>query len=519
MSDTALEPQPVKQQVITKPIKDIKVISLAEWKDNCCDDILQRLKTILGSKHLTIDEITEQYSNLYEPKSKPSINRWLKDFEKKGLIQVSGRVKKPDQKASEKLYSLTAYIHYVDNLYTTAWNDDKERGLELAQRVIAPMQCKFDIGLKADNVYKLLSKYELEKLQKSIEILQQIIHKSIKDNDPTSLELLDAINDLHDDEVVVFYSNLRFISWFLLDKIENFSSGLKNAVSQKKTPIGEIKESKKNISDILLEKDPEYIYLPNNFERPPIYFTGFKNYMDYMLDIRYGTILKLLQANDHALSIAELYRKFSSAFNILNNKYLCYTSSKETKDVDKLSEKVNKFITEAKEKSIEINFDQLELLSESTIYRLVQDLKEAGLVVEAGLRVKNNSPKDQLLYTSRGKTIIYFEDSDEFWLQEKTWKKASDLIQQILEVYFGKKLTDKKRFHEIFTEIEKSRFEYFKNAFLDTKDPEVVKYFFTNLNNTELNALMDSLGTVHYFYNNDEILKFRNDLLGLFSNI
>jgi hypothetical protein len=43
------------------------------------------------------------------------------------------------------------------------------------------------------------------------------------------------------------------------------------------------------------------------------------------------------------------------------------------------------------------------------------------------------------------------------------------------------------------TKVVKERFDSFKNALIIPKSEEIVKYFHFSLNNTELNALMESL--------------------------
>lgn len=518
MSDTALEPTQIKKQVINNPKKDIKILNLTEWKDYCCDETFQRIKNILGTNYLTLDEITEKYSQLYENKSKPSINRYLKDFEEKGLVQIAGRVVKPDQKASEKLYSFSSHINYVDNQYANAWNDNKERAFELARKISVPLQYKFNTGFNINIISELISNYENVKLNKSIDLLKDLISKITSQNNESLNKLLGDIFNLQNDEVIVFYNNLKFISWFLFDNhLEDFINDLKTASSSDKITIDPVAECSDNKKEFLVEKDSEYMYMPNDFERKPIYFTHFGNWIQFMMDIRYGSILNILQTNNHPLSISEIYKKFTSAFNTLQNKYLCYRPT-STKDVDKLNTKLSDYLTNAKEKGLTIDLEskEAELLSESSIYRMVQDLKEAGLVVEAGLRVKNNAPKDQLLYTSIAKTIIYFEDSDEFWLQEETWKKVSSLIQKILEYSFNKKIQDSEKFHKLFTSIVTKRFNFFKYSLLEPESEEIVKFFFSSLNNTELNALMDALGTTAYFYNNESVIQTKHEMIDLF---
>ena len=211
MSDTALEPTQIKKQVINNPKKDIKILNLTEWKDYCCDETFQRIKNILGTNYLTLDEITEKYSQLYENKSKPSINRYLKDFEEKGLVQIAGRVVKPDQKASEKLYSFSSHINYVDNQYANAWNDNKERAFELARKISVPLQYKFNTGFNINIISELISNYENVKLNKSIDLLKDLISKITSQNNESLNKLLGDIFNLQNDEVIVFYNNLKFI--------------------------------------------------------------------------------------------------------------------------------------------------------------------------------------------------------------------------------------------------------------------------------------------------------------------
>lgn len=505
-----------KKQVITKPKNSIKVLNLTEWKDSCCDETFLRMKNILRLDYLTLDEITDKYSQMYKNKSKPSINRYLKDLEDKGLVQMGGREIKEDQKASEKLYTISSYIQYVDNQFTKAWHDDKTRGIELAKKVSYPLQEKFGNGFNVEKMYDLLLNYEDTKLEKSQELLQDIVNKFDNENDETALKILQNLNNLQNNEVLVFYSNLRFISWFLFDNnLDEFLKKLNESTAEEKIVIEQGSKKHKSSKDLLIEKDSDYTYMLNDFKRDPLYFTHFTNWL-IMTDIRLDSVLKILQANDHPLALPEIYKKFTTAFNHLKSDFLCYETN--SKEVEKLQAKFDDYIAKTKEDQVPIDLESkdAELLSESTIYRLIQDLKNAGLVVEAGLRVKENSPKDQLLYTSVAKTIIYFEASDEFWLEEETWKKASSLIQQVLEIAFDKKILDSDKFHDIFTSIQKNRLDFFTKSLLNVNRSDIVNFFFSSLNNTELNALLDALGTVSYFNANDEILQTKKDLLDLF---
>jgi hypothetical protein len=489
MSNTAL--LDVKY-LINKPRKEIKLISLAKWKEDCCNDTYLRIKNILNLQYLTLDEITDIYSKTYEKKSKPSINRYLKEFEEKELVQNAGRLVKPDQKASEKLYGLRVTIEYVDNLYAEAWTASKERGLELAQKIVAPLQAIYNTGFNPEIIRELVSEYETVKLIKSQELLDVIISKSKNKEDSSnekSIQILEKINNLRNDETIIFFTNLKFISWFFINSnLEDFMDKFIKSTIPQKITFEQVKSGIFN--DLKINQDPEYLYMLNDVKREHIFFTGFDNFMKFMMDIRYASIIKILQANDHPLSISEIHEKYPIAFNIVANKFYCLNKQKE--------EKLDK-----------------EPPSESTIYRLIQDLSKSGLILDA-LRIKNNSPKDQIIYTTIGKSIIYFEDSDEFWVKEQeTWEKVSDLLQEILEVLFEKKIINKVEFHNLLTKVVKERFDSFKNALIIPKSEEIVKYFHFSLNNTELNALMEALGTLNYFYEHkDNILPMKNQFLG-----
>ena len=474
----------------------VKIISLEQWNEVCCDTELSNLLIILNQDNKTLDEITAHYKEKFEEKSKTTMHRYLKNYIEKGFIIESGRIIKGKQHTAEKLYTTSAKIFFIDNQYLDTWNQG-DRSIILASKIGIIAQRKFnDKGFDFEKMQQLFHSYEM--------FIQNTAFNSLENIQKDHPEIIDDILKLDNDEKLVFFSILKNSFFYLTKgKVEAFLQDLKSIFVKKPLDVEHIIKESMNkdqkFSQLLIEKPQGYQI---NYTRKQVYFTNFDKYTKYMLDLNYNAITIILGTNNYPLTIKAITEKFSLAYELAFNNYSCKLADKES---------LKKW-----EENKEATKDLYKNLSENRIYRLVQDLKNDGLVIEAGRQISKDSSKTSILYTTAGKRTIYLENRDEFWKQESKWDKLVLLIAKIFSFYYNKNTIDKKLFYELFTKIEKIKFESYKEMLADIQNEDISNFYYHSLNVIELNSSISALGSINMFFQKEDILELVGNLQKIF---
>ena len=474
----------------------VKIISLEQWNEVCCDTELSNLLIILNQDNKTLDEITAHYKEKFEEKSKTTMHRYLKNYIEKGFIIESGRIIKGKQHTAEKLYTTSAKIFFIDNQYLDTWNQG-DRSIILASKIGIIAQRKFnDKGFDFEKMQQLFHSYEM--------FIRNTAFNSLENNQKDHPEIVDDILKLDNDEKLVFFSILKNSFFYLTKgKVEAFLQDLKSIFVKKPLDVEHIIKESMNkdqkFSQLLIEKPQGYQI---NYTRKQVYFTNFDKYTKYMLDLNYNAITIILGTNNYPLTIKAITEKFPLAYELAFNNYSCKLADKES---------LKKW-----EENKEATKDLYKNLSENRIYRLVQDLKNDGLVIEAGRQISKDSSKTSILYTTAGKRTIYLENRDEFWKQESKWDKLVLLIAKIFSFYYNKNTIDKKLFYELFTKIEKIKFESYKEMLADIQNEDISNFYYHSLNVIELNSSISALGSINMFFQKEDILELVGNLQKIF---
>ena len=170
-----------------------------------------------------------------------------------------------------------------------------------------------------------------------------------------------------------------------------------------------------------------------------------------------------LGTNDFPFSVKTITELFPKAFELAFKNFSCNFDTSDEKNIKNAS-------------------DTSKNLSENRIYRLLQDLKNDGLVIEAVRQISKDSSKFSILYTSTGKKTIYLENIDEFWKQELKWRNLVLLIGKILKYHFKKENLDEKTFFTLITKIIELKFESYKQMLNNVSNQEISNFYHHSLN-------------------------------------
>lgn len=470
----------------------VKLITLDLWKAVCLEKECIQIMDILQDSNKTLDEITREYKEKYENKSKTTIYRYLKSYIEKGLIIESGRIIKGKRNTAERMFTQSAKIFFIDNQYLDAW-EQGQRSNTLALKIGLLAQNKFDDrGFDIEILKELLKDYEFFIQSSALQVLKNVsaVHPEIG----TKIFALD------NDQKLVFFSVLKNSLFYLTkDKLLEFKNELENIFMKAPLNIHKLiaesmKEEKKH-NEIIIDKPSGY---QTSFTRKTVHFMDYKTYTKYVHELNYNALFIIFGLNDFPLGIKTIVEKFPTAYEI-EYKYL----------ESKKSEEGLPIVLKNDEESSKI-------LSESRIYSLIQDLKEDGLVIEAGRQINKQTSKTSILYTTKGKRFIYLENRDEFWRQKTKWKAVVQLVGQILQSYFGTSHLDESTFYSLLTKIEKLKFDSFKEMLTDAPTKEISDFFHYSLNGIELNSSISSLGNINVFFQKDDIFELVNTLQDLF---
>ncbi len=477
----------------------VKMIKLNAWNEVCSEKELTNLMTILTDSNKTLDEITREYAEHYEDKSKTSIHRYLKLYIEKGYIIESGRIIKGKRHTAEKMYTNSAKIFFIDNQYLDAW-EQEERSKTLALKIGAVAQRKFNYkGFDFEELKILLKEFE-NFIEKSAVHTLEKVHKDHP-------EIAHEIFALDNDEKLVFFTVLKNSFFYLTKgKVKDFKKRLDEIFTKKPINIDElIKESlnaDQQYEELKIDKPDGY---QTSFTRKMVHFTDYKNYTKYILDINYSSLLNIFSLNDFPLSIKAITDKFPAAYEIEYKYFKSKSSDKNYPEIFK--------------KKMNLSKDANKSLSENRIYRLIQDLKNDGMVIEAGRQISKDTSKTSILYTTTGKRIIYLENRDEFWKHENKWKRVIALIAKIFKFYYETKNLNENSFYDLLTRIEKLKFDSFKEMLADIQNKDIANFFHYSLNGIELNSSISSLGNINVFFQHEDIFDLTEKLQNAFLEI
>ncbi|MFX1253823.1 MAG: hypothetical protein ACFFCZ_19590 [Promethearchaeota archaeon] len=130
----------------------------------------------------------------------------------------------------------------------------------------------------------------------------------------------------------------------------------------------------------------------------------------------------------------------------------------------------------------------------TTIYRYVKELKDHGLVAEAGRRVKEGQSFNEILYS---RTSLYF-------CRDRTkmpyyWDKTVRTIALALQYYLQKQEVDFEKFHLLITDVNKAIGRSYFNAHKRLTDSSLINVLYNEFSIEQRGVFIGNFELVEWF--------------------
>ncbi|MFX0061222.1 MAG: hypothetical protein ACFFC7_03480, partial [Candidatus Hermodarchaeota archaeon] len=220
-----------------------------------------------------------------------------------------------------------------------------------------------------------------------------------------------------------------------------------------------------------------------NYSPAPAQLIDEETWDKYHSDINYLTIIRMLT---NPMTVNEIHQKHhDTALQIMKKSWFPQKKSKRVK-------------TPQRKKK-------------TTIYRYLKELKEDGLVVEAGIRVKEGQSFNQILYS---KTALYFCKNR--LKMPDNWNGIVKSLILALQYYLQKQSYDFEEFYRLLTEINKAIGQSYYNVLGKMSDNSLNDIMYEMFDSEQLGTFIDTLELVEWFITLENREKIRDQLLACF---
>ncbi|MHA2364822.1 MAG: hypothetical protein ACXAC7_12780 [Candidatus Hodarchaeales archaeon] len=411
----------------------MKFIPISTWKKFKQVPHYKKILKILETKPQTVEEITKKYQEI-EIKASNTIYQYIRDLQRNDMVIEAGRQFSSDYHSTRVLYSLSAKLFLIDRLGTEIWLNDA--GFNVAT----------GLGLMLQHHFK---KYpDLEKLREFMHNFDNDIKNSIKNiiqslQQNKSKKAQKLINDINSfsflDHLDYFYF-LGSFSWALKQGEElSFKSRLMEIFNQDLSPdpvvliddfdfIPKIESKEENFTDLIENTSTLLTYI--NVETSDKFFENYSYRSIFLLLLKGPMTLKEIQENQ-VFAVKQLID--------YDEKWGHYQNLKNLKKKD------------------------LKKKKENTLYTYLQDLKKAGLIIEAGKRITPGKPFPEILYTRS--SIYVFPSTKPNKLKTSIKDSIQDikefnivmLVMQALKMYLDKKAINEDKLKELFKQYKEEK--------------------------------------------------------------
>ncbi|MFX0093316.1 MAG: hypothetical protein ACFFBD_16290, partial [Candidatus Hodarchaeota archaeon] len=412
-----------EQDLITRNRELIKTVNSEIWYNYVHNESYRPILDSFNSTPMTIEEICSQYpeDNQGKKKSNSTIYRYLKDLVDIGLVIDSGRRMYPNQVSSKILYDLAASMFIPESYGVTVW--PSERGDSVAQSLSFMIKRHFGNKTSDLNAIKnLFGKFESDLHNQLRRLMEELVLK--EKTDKRAQETVKEIRSLGKD-ADGFFDGLTRVFWFIQ------KNGLNELLSKiracfrddQPNPLSNDQRVPSNSTGQIESQD---------YQDMITYSPKFSQYVseeiwEKMVGTYYHRAIMLMLRTP--MTLKEIHKKhYEAVLRKIEDDRLCGVFGHKKK-------------IPPKEKK------------ENTIYGYLQDLKDWGLVVEAGRRITEGQSITQILYVRKAiyvsKRISYFDSEH--------WKKIVAVIGQAVQYLLQKESHNREKFYSLLTEIRKAQ--------------------------------------------------------------
>ncbi|MFX0185724.1 MAG: hypothetical protein ACFE95_21785, partial [Candidatus Hodarchaeota archaeon] len=327
---------------------------------------------VLRSGPLSIDEI-EKKINL--EKSRSTLYRYLQDLVDVGLVVQAGRTKEKKVKREKTglfipykiLYDRTAELFLISRPEAKAWALEKSDYLAFALGTMIKRHFN-DFSPCVEELCIFLHEFE-STLDHSIQDLFTKIVEDTKNNAQVK-EILNILTSINPKDSVTFIHIFSRIFWFLNQDDINILYNNLNKIFTNNVK-GEF-HGERRINGVSISEDVKKGFIDNIDYTPTLYQPIKEKVWEKIRNYNHRALLYLLRRPMTLQEIAE------------NHHDAVIQKIKEDKvwghiKIEKLPQKKKK----------------------NTIYKYVQSMKEAGLIIEAGRRIKEGKALTKILYARK----------------------------------------------------------------------------------------------------------------------
>ncbi|UCG00349.1 MAG: hypothetical protein JSW11_11940 [Candidatus Heimdallarchaeota archaeon] len=436
----------------------------------------------LSNGPLIIDEIHSDYNkNERIQKSISSIYRYLNDLLDEKIIIKAGRLFQSPHTSSKVLYDLSAEIIIPERPEIKIWSSDDNRE-KLALCIGTILDRHFhhkrpSVQLLEDIFYR----FETERYQGLRNALNELVKNSKSDEDKK--ELIKIINTSDPYITAQSLELFSLIHWIMQKKDLNCILEKLTACYLDTNSSGDTRNS---INENQNSSSSDFSY-SDYVEYTPILVQTLDEvtWETLVWNYNHRAILLLLRK---PMTLNEIHKEHHNAV---------LTRIEEDK-------KVGKKITNIPRRK-----------KKSTIYNYLQIMKDGGLIVEAGRRIREGKALTEILYVRKALYVSKEKAIKDF--KSKNWNKIIELVGSLLVHANAKKDYDHLKFRDLITNMEKFKANLFTKEYIQviTNPPTDVT---ANFEFEQHNAFFEAVRLLEWFLALEDRKLFLNQLLNCFSD-
>ena len=488
--------EPYKNIIDVKPQFVMKISDITASKF-LFNSIYAPLILILRKGPLTIPEIVDKYNEILKKDSDNkdssktakdnTIYKYLKKLIEIGLVIETG-AQIDLSKASTKtktLYQLSSVFFLPDNENFNIFSSDI--GNLIAEIIGVFLSGHFDDKFPDPAPLKdLLASYSKSSYDKFFNFIQSL------ENQPDNPNYQNALKSLHSLPGNNYFRTLNLFK-FLIELLELSKNDLLRI-----NPLFTLSESltlKDTSIDLIDETDSTNTVIKNDqFKQQLVMPVNGDNWKKYFDDIVNASIFNLLRTK--AMTVKQIFEKLSEKMvEIYRNECeMCTTYGKE------------KFPDEP-----------TEVKSESTVWRHIKDLMDAGFLAEAGRLYSSETKTTQILYARTSKIYIhYYHDSDIFNTPEG--QTILEALANFLIMYLNKTNVDLDKFKTAIINTFNAFNKALELSYRELKHNSVIDVT-RNLKGMEFDSALHPISLAEFFIHSDELKSeaFISDLRNSFN--
>ncbi|MFX0150018.1 MAG: hypothetical protein ACFFAJ_04495 [Candidatus Hodarchaeota archaeon] len=452
--------------IINKDRQSVVGIDSDIWHKYVYNTVYRHIIDILSNKPLTIDEIYTSYNKIEtsNPKSKSTIYRYVNDLLKVEVLIKAGRVFYSQHTSSKVLYDLAAELLIPEPPKIKIWSFNKSgNNLALCLGIILDRHFSHKIP-SVPMLKSLFHQFETERYQFLINTLTKLIEGSKSDNKKKKFVWMISSSDPY--TITRSIDLFSLFHWIIQKKDLNYFLDKLRECYHESDSNGSFYEyinelSNNSSSDSNLSYSDYIEYTPNLVQT-----IDQETWDKIVWNYNHRAILLLLRK---PMTLSEIHKK--------HHKAVLARIEEDKKEGKKIH-----YIPRQKKKS--------------TVYNYLKIMKNGGLIVEAGRRIREGKALTEILYTRKALYISKEKLIEDFKSIELD--KITEIVGSLLVYANSKKNFDHKKLRSLITNIEEFRAKIFTEDFSKTITNPPIEIT-ANFEFEQHNVFFEALRLVEWF--------------------